>query len=75
MNKLKVERVLVKPDAVVIGDGGLLHHVYWPETGTVKDLLDNIQHYLQNFSSLSDISLIFDRYLAGSIKGDTRDAQ
>lgn len=65
----------IKPDAVVVDGGGMLHNIYWPSTGTVKDLVDNVEHYLRKASPFSDTYLIFDRYKAGSLKGDTRDAR
>ena len=65
----------IKPDAVVVDGGGMLHKIYWPSTGTVKDLVDNVEHYLRKASPFSDTYLIFDRYKAGSLKGDTRDAR
>ena len=77
MTKLKAEKSTrgITPDAVVVDGGGMLHIIHWPTNGTVKDLVDGIEHYLQRFSSLSNVYLIFDRYKAGSIKSDTRNAR
>ena len=77
MKKLKSQESSrgIKPNAVVVDGGGMMHNIYWPSTGTVKDLVDNVEHYLQKASPSSDTYLIFDRYKAGSIKGDTRDTR
>ena len=66
----------IKSDAVAVDGGGTLCNIYWPTTGSVKDLVDNVEHYLQKVSSQSDIIyLLFDRYITGSIKRDTRNAR
>ena len=77
MTKLKAEESArgVKPDSVVIDGGEMLHIIHWSTGGTVRDLVDGIEHYLQRFSSQSDVYLVFDRYRAGSIKSDTRNAR
>lgn len=77
MKKLKAEESPrgIKPDAVVVVGGGMMHTIYWPTSGTVKNLVDSVEHYLKKFSSFSDVYLIFDRYKEGSIKGDTRNAR
>ena len=66
----------IKSDAVAVDGGGTLCNIYWPTTGSVKDLVDNVGYYLQKVSSQSDIIyLIFYRYKAYSIKRDTRNAR
>ena len=75
MNKLKVEESsrCIKPEVTVIDGGGLLYQVHWPSDGLVKDLVDGIERYVRRLNT--EVHLIFDRYKAGSIKGDTRKAR
>ena len=50
MNKLKVEVTScnVKPDAVAIDGGGMLHSsVHWPVNGVVRDFVDRVEHYIR----------------------------
>ena len=53
MAKLKVEESTrcIKPESVVIDGGGMFHIIHWPTAGTLKDLVDGIEHYLHRFSS------------------------
>ena len=51
----------------------MLHSaIYWPKDGKVSDILKSIEKYADNFISLGDLYMIFDRYYEKSIKSDTR---
>ena len=59
----------------MIDGGGLLYKVYWPTKGTVKDLVDGVENYLQKLSTDGDVIIVFDRYKENSIKSDTRNSR
>ena len=71
--KVEVSSRTVKPDAIIIDGGGMLHSaIYWPSEGTVKNLIDGVEEYIAKMASTADVYIIFDRYMPFSIKSDTR---
>ena len=77
MNKLKVEVSSrgIATDAIVIDEGGMLHRLYWPFNGTVKDFLEIAEKFIVPKIRGSNVYLVFDRYNERSLKSDTRDAR
>ena len=74
-NKLKVEISSrgLKPDAVIVDGGGMLHSsIHWPKEGLVEDLVSGIIQYVSKIVASSDGYVVFDRYFDYSIKSDTR---
>ena len=77
MNKLKIEVSSrgITPDTIIIDGGGMLHHLYWPLNGTVKDFLEIGEKYIVKKMQESNVHVVFDKYNDNSLKSDTRDAR
>ena len=73
-NNLKVEAPIRQTiiDASFLDGCALLWAVTWPTGGTVKDFLVNFRHHIRRYTEISDIYLVFDRYIDGSTKESTR---
>ena len=77
MNKIKAEVFShsMKPDAVLIDSGGMLHKLHWLTDGLGKELVDGTEKYIRKIIPKSAVCFIFDRYMPDSIKCDTRYAR
>ena len=53
----------------------MLHRLYWPLNGTVKDFLEIAEKFIVTKLRGSNVYLVFDRYNERSLKSDTRDAR
>ena len=73
--KLQVELTdhhSVPPDAIVLDGCAVLWIIRWPTHGLVKDYIKNLVDYIESHLKAADTYLVFDRYLANSIKDTTR---
>ena len=77
MNKLKAEvtSCSIEPDALLFHGSEMLDKLHWPTDRLVKDLVDRVEKYIRKIITKPDVFFIFDRYMPGSIKSDTRDAR
>ena len=60
------------PTAIFLDGCAIFWVVHWPVKGTVKDYLSSFRKYVLDRTKVSDVYLVFDRYLNDSIKWLTR---
>ena len=53
----------------------MLYAVYWPINGTVADLIESIKVYINKYTEVCTVYLIFDRYFEYSPKSGTRQSR
>ena len=70
LHKLAVWNASICESSVDVIDGNeMLYRITWPKTGTVRNLLQN---FIRAVEREHDVIVVFDRYLAGSIKAHER---
>ena len=64
--KVEISSCNVKPDAVGIDGGGILHSavmLYWPKEGLVCEFIDGVTSYIFKIPKDADVYLAVDRYV------------